>query len=154
MNRLKKIFKKVIMSVAICFPLVFTFNMILSIGGVSIGLGIFSLALGVPSIVLTWMYDISELKKILKRFVISVAICFSLTFTLMMVNAAMGLFMELGFYLLLFAVLTIGFTIALVLFDSNVIFSSKKAKQQIKRKPVTNKTKKVESHSKVRRKIS
>jgi hypothetical protein len=42
----------------------------------------------------------------------------------------------------------------LVLFDSNIIFSSKKVKQPIKRKPVTNKIKKIESHSKVRRKIS
>ncbi len=84
----------------------------------------------------------------------SVAICFSLVFTLMMINVGMGLFIKFDFYLLLFEVLTIGFTIAFILVDSNIIFSYKKAKQPIKRKPVTNKVKKIEAHSKVRRKIS
>ena len=196
-NELKKIFKRFIMSVAICFPLVFTLMMICSIIGLSIGLGIYSFLLVASSIVFTLLYDINELKKILKRLIMSVAICFSLIFTLMIINAAMGLFIKFDFYLLLFGVLTIGFTMALVLFDSNiifspkkaltfifmminlamglfikspiltigftmglvlfdsnVIFSSKKVKQPIKRKQVTNKVKKIESHSKVRRKVS
>lgn len=100
------------------------------------------------------VYGVNELKKIFKRFIMSVSICFSLIFILMVINAAMGLFIKFDFYLLLFGILTIGFTMALVLFDSNIIFSSKKAKKTIKRKQVTNKVKKIESHSKVRRKVS
>lgn len=100
------------------------------------------------------VYGVNELKKIFKRFIMSVAICFSLIFMLMIINVVMGLFIKFDFYLLLFGVLTIGFTMGLVLFDSNVIFSAKKVKQPIKRKQVTNKVKKIESHSKVRRKVS
>ena len=142
------------MSVAMCFPLVFIFMMICSIIGLPIGWGIYSLLLVTSSIGFTLLCDINELKKFLKRFIMSVAICFSLIFMLMIINVAMGLFIKFDFYLLLFGVLTIGFTMALVLFDSNVIFSSKKVKQPIKRKQVTNKVKKIESHSKVRRKVS
>ena len=153
-NELKKIFKRFIMSVAICFSLVFTLIMICSIIGLSIGWSIYSLLLVASSIGFTLLCDINELKKFLKRFIMSVAICFSLIFMLMIINVAMGLFIKFDFYLLLFSVLTIGFTMGLVLFDSNVIFSAKKVKQPIKRKQVTNKVKKIESHSKVRRKVS
>ena len=185
------------MSVTICFSLVFTLMMICSIIGLSIGWGNYLFALATSSIGFTLLYDINELKKILKRLIMSVSICFSLIFILMVSNAAMGLFIKFDFYLLLFGILNIGFTAGLVLFDSNVIFSSKKAlifilmminlamglfikfgilnigftaglvlfdsniifsskkvKKPIKRKPVTNKIKKIESHSKVRRKIS
>ena len=51
------------------------------------------------------------------------------------------------------AILTIGFTVGLILFDSKKIFYPKKIKKTINRKIVT-KTKKVESQTKARRKIS
>lgn len=83
----------------------------------------------------------------------SAVICFSLTFSLMIINAVMGIFIRLNFYLLLFAILTIGFTVGLILFDSKKIFYHKKIKKSINSKIVT-KTKKVESQTKARRKIS
>ena len=83
----------------------------------------------------------------------SAVICFSLTFSLMIINAVMGIFIRLNFYLLFFAILTIGFTVGLILFDSKKIFYPKKIKKTINRKIVT-KTKKVESQTKARRKIS
>ena len=126
-NELKKIFKRFIMSVAICFSLVFTLMMICSIIGLPIGWGIYSLLLITSSIGFTLLYDVNELKKILKRLIMSVSICFSLIFILMVINAAMGLFIKFDFYLLLFGILTIGLKMAFVLFDSNRIFSPKKA---------------------------
>ena len=83
----------------------------------------------------------------------SAVICFSLTFSLMIINAVMGIFIRLNFYLLLFAILTIGFTVGLILFDSKKLLCPKKIKKTINRKIVT-KTKKVESQTKARRKIS
>ena len=83
----------------------------------------------------------------------SAIICFSLTFTLMIINAVMGIFIRLNFYLLLFLILTAGFTVALTLFDSKKIFYSKKVKKPVNSKMVR-KAKKVESHTKARRKIS
>ena len=83
----------------------------------------------------------------------SAIICFSLTFTLMIINAVMGIFIRLNFYLLLFGILTLGFTVALTLFDSKQIFYSKKVKKSVKSNTVR-KAKKVESQTKTRRKIS
>lgn len=83
----------------------------------------------------------------------SAIICFSLTFTLMIINAVMGIFIRLNFYLLLFGILTVGFTVALTLFDSKKIFYSKKIKKPVNSKMVI-KDKKVESQTKARRKIS
>ena len=85
----------------------------------------------------------------------SAIICFSLTFTLMIINAVMGIFIRLNFYLLLFGILTTGFTVALTLFDSKNILYSKKVKKPVKSKMVRkSKAKKVEHQTKVRRKIS
>lgn len=87
----------------------------------------------------------------------SAVICFSLTFSLMIINAVMGIFIRLNFYLLLFAILTIGFTVGLILFDSKKIFYPKKIKKTIKKtinRKIVTKTKKVESQTKARRKIS
>ena len=85
----------------------------------------------------------------------SAIICFSLTFTLMIINAVMGIFIRLNFYLLLFGILTTGFTVALTLFDSKNIFYSKKVKKSVNSKMVRKaKAKKVEHQTKVRRKIS
>ena len=55
--------------------------------------------------------------------------------------------------LLLFTILTAGFTVALTLVDSKTIFYSKKVKKSVKSKTVR-KTKKVQSHTKAKRKIS
>ena len=63
----------------------------------------------------------------------SAIVCFSLTLTLMIINA--------------------GFTVALTLVDSKTIFYSKKVKKPVKSKTVR-KTKKVQSHTKAKRKIS
>lgn len=83
----------------------------------------------------------------------SAIICFSLTFILMIINAVMGIFIRLNFYLLLFGILTAGFTVALTLFDSKKIFYSKNVKKPVKSNTVR-KVKKVESQTKARRKIS
>lgn len=101
------------------------------------------------------MYGVNKLKKVCKILIMSAIICFSLTFTLMIINAVMGIFIRLNFYLLLFGILTTGFTVALTLFDSKNIFYSKKVKKPVKSKTVRKaKTKKVEHQTKVRRKIS
>ena len=65
----------------------------------------------------------------------------------------MGLFIGLDFYLLLLGILTLGFTIALTLFDSKKIFSSKVDKYHAKSNTVRY-VKRVQTQSKVRRKIS
>ena len=80
----------------------------------------------------------------------SAIVCFSLTLTLMIINAVVGIS---NFYLLLFTILTAGFTVALTLVDSKTIFYSKKVKKSVKSKTVR-KTKKVQSHTKAKRKIS
>lgn len=94
-----------------------------------------------------------RLKKVCKILIMSAIICFSLTFTLIIINSVMGIFIGLNFYLLLFGILTLGFTIALTLFDSKKIFSGKKVKKPVNNNRVR-KTKKVESKTKVNKKIS
>ena len=79
----------------------------------------------------------------------SAIVCFSLTLTLMIINAVVGISIRLNFYLLLFTILTAGFTLV----DSKTIFYSKKVKKSVKSKTVR-KTKKVQSHTKAKRKIS
>ena len=83
----------------------------------------------------------------------SAIVCFSLTLTLMIINEVVGISIRLNFYLLLFTILTAGFTVALTLVDSKTIFYSKKVKKPVKSKTVR-KTKKVQSHTKAKRKIS
>lgn len=83
----------------------------------------------------------------------SAIVCFSLTFTLIIINAAMGIFIRFNFYLLLFAILTAGFTVALTLFDCKKIFYKKKVKKPVNKK-TSNKTRKVQAQTKVKRKIS
>ena len=93
------------------------------------------------------------MKKVWKIFIMSAIVCFSLTLTLMIINAVVGISIRLKFYLLLFTILTAGFTVALTLVDSKTIFYSKKVKKPVKSKTVR-KTKKVQSHTKAKRKIS
>lgn len=83
----------------------------------------------------------------------SLITCFSLVLTLMIINSVMGLFIGVDFYLLLLVTLTIGFTIALTLFDSKKIFSSKVTKHNVKSNTVRY-VKNVHTQPKVRRKIS
>lgn len=59
-------------------------------------------------------------------------ICFLLTFTLIIVNAIMGIFIGLDYYLMMFVVLTVGLTFGLVLFDYQKIFYNKKKIQKNK----------------------
>jgi len=66
----------------------------------------------------------------------SAIVCFSLTLTLMIINAVVGISIRLNFYLLLFTILTAGFTVALTLVDSKTIFYSKKVKKPVKSKTV------------------
>ena len=94
-----------------------------------------------------------NLKKVWKIFIMSAIVCFSLTLTLMIINAVVGISIRLNFYLLFFTILTAGFTVALTLVDSKTIFYSKKVKKPVKSKTVR-KTKKVQSHTKAKRKIS
>ena len=83
----------------------------------------------------------------------SAVVCFSLTFTLMIINSVVGISVRLNFYLLLFTILTVGFTVALTLVDSKTIFYSKKVKKPVKSKMIR-KAKKVQIHTKAKRKIS
>lgn len=83
----------------------------------------------------------------------SAVVCFSLTFTLMIINSVVGISVRLNFYLLLFTILTAGFTVALTLVDSKTIFYSKKVKKPVKSKMIR-KAKKVQIHTKAKRKIS
>ena len=59
-------------------------------------------------------------------------ICFLLTFTLMIVNAVMGIFIGLDYYLIMFTVLTAGLTFGLILFNYQKIFYNKKKIQKNK----------------------
>ena len=62
----------------------------------------------------------------------SSVICFLLTFTLMIVNAVMGIFIGLDYYLMMFTVLTAGLTFGLILFNYQKIFYNKKKIQKNK----------------------
>lgn len=56
----------------------------------------------------------------------STAICFSLTFALILVNAIMGIFIGLNYYFTMAWMLTVCLSFGLILFDSKRIFSKKK----------------------------
>ncbi len=62
----------------------------------------------------------------------SSVICLLLTFTLIIVNAVMGIFIGLDYYLMIFTGLTVGLTFGLVLFNYKKIFFSKKKIQKSK----------------------
>ncbi len=93
------------------------------------------------------------MKKVGRILFMSAIVSFSLIFTLIMLNAIMGIFISFDFCLLLFGILTIGFTLGLILFDSKRIFAKKKVKKPIKRNTARN-VKQVDSRTKVRKKIS
>ena len=93
------------------------------------------------------------MKKVCRILFISAIVSFSLIFTLVILNAIMGIFVSFAFCLLLFGVLTLGFTVGLILFDSKRIFMKKKVKKPVKRNAARN-VKQVDSRIKIRKKIS
>lgn len=69
----------------------------------------------------------------------SIAICFSLTFALILINAVMGIFIGLDYYLLMASVLTVALIVGLILFNFQKIVANKpvvstkaKAKSNVK----------------------
>lgn len=93
------------------------------------------------------------MKKVCRILFMSAIVSFSLIFTLVILNAIMGIFVSFAFCLLLFGVLTLGFTVGLILFDSKKIFMKKKVKKPVKRNAARN-VKQVDSRTKIRKKIS
>lgn len=93
------------------------------------------------------------MKKVCRILFMSAIVSFSLIFTLVILNAIMGIFVSFAFCLLLFGVLTLGFTVGLILFDSKRIFMKKKVKKPVKRNAARN-VKQVDSRTKIRKKIS
>lgn len=85
----------------------------------------------------------------------SSVICLLLTFTLIIVNAVMGIFVGLDYYLMMFTVLTVGLTFGLVLFNYKKIFFSK-SKIQKNKKLVSSNVKRDKSRDTIqtKRKIS
>ncbi len=71
-----------------------------------------------------------------------------------MVNSIMGIFIGLGYYLLIFGVLVLGLSVGLLLFDSKNIFCKKKAIKVSKTKKANTSNKKQVYSNEVRRKIS
>lgn len=71
-----------------------------------------------------------------------------------MVNSIMGIFIGLGYYLLIFGVLVLGLSVGLLLFDSKNIFSKKKVTKVSKTKKANTSNKKQVYSNEVRRKIS
>lgn len=83
----------------------------------------------------------------------STAICFSLTFALILINAIMGIFIGLNYYFTMACLLTACLSLGLVLLDSKRIFSKqKKAINRIQSNKVVRRTRQPSSNS--RRKIS
>lgn len=72
------------------------------------------------------VYGVNGLKKVLRIILTSTAICFSLTFALIIINAIMGIFVRLDYYFTIAWVLTACLSLGLILFDSKKIFSKKK----------------------------
>ena len=82
----------------------------------------------------------------------SAAVCFCLTFALIIINAVMGVFIGLGYYFMLFGVISLGSAISLILIDAKRIFAKKKVQKVAKPSNVTRKTQQRSRH--IRRKIS
>lgn len=99
------------------------------------------------------LYGVNNMKKVCRILFMSAIVSFSLIFTLVILNAIMGIFVSFAFCLLLFGVLTLGFTVGLILFDSKKIFMKKKVRKPIKKSSARN-IKNVDSRVKVRKKIS
>ena len=101
------------------------------------------------------------MKLLFKTIIISFKLLFSsskislcLTFGLIMINSIMGIFVGLGYYLLIFGVLVVGLSIGLLLFNSKDIFSKKKVAKISKTKKAKTSNKKQVYSNELRRKIS
>lgn len=55
----------------------------------------------------------------------SIAICFSLTFALILINAVMGIFIGLNYYFIMASVLTVALSLGLILFNFQKIMTKK-----------------------------
>ena len=87
----------------------------------------------------------------LKLFIMSTAVSFCLTFALIMINAIMGVFIGLNYYLTICGVLLIGLSVGLILFDAKLIFSKKKVRKVVRK---NNSRKRRLYQNEARRKIS
>ncbi|HAU5304970.1 TPA: hypothetical protein JD141_14005, partial [Clostridioides difficile] len=87
----------------------------------------------------------SGLKKILRILVISMMICFAMTFALVLINSVMGVHIGLDYYFLMGSVLTVCLTFGIVLCNARKIFDSKTIHKTRMKNVSTNKKQK--SHS-------
>lgn len=96
---------------------------------------------------------VNSFKGILRIFIKSAIICFSITFVMAIVNLIMGIHIGLRYYFMMATVLTVCLSSGLVLLNSRRLFAARpKVLKKVKRAPV----KKTQvSHTRVqRRKIS
>ncbi|MGL5329941.1 MAG: hypothetical protein ACRDD7_11780 [Peptostreptococcaceae bacterium] len=95
------------------------------------------------------------LENILKTSIISGAICSILTFSLIIINAIMGIFVGLDYYLIMFAILTVCLTIGLTLCNHKNIFASKQTIKKCKKSKINRVSKERNKEElRVKRKIS
>lgn len=93
-----------------------------------------------------------KLKKALRISIMSATVCFGLTFSLIIINAFMGIFISLSYYFKLFGLLTIGSSLCLIAIDAKRIFTKSKVKKVIKSSDVSRSNHQHNRHT--RRKIS
>lgn len=151
MKNVKKVLNKLIMSACVCLSLMSMLMIIDKILGMSISFYIYLILFVILESVL--LFAVANVKKVLKIFIMSSGLSSSLIFTLMIVNVIMKISIDFNIYLLLFSVLTIGFTLGLTLFNSKKIFMKKKVKKSSNNNK-TRKVKHVDSRTNVRKKIS
>lgn len=92
-------------------------------------------------------------KNLVEVLCVSAIICFLITFSLIIINAIMGIFIGLDYYLMIFSVLTIGITVSLTLLNSKKIFFGKSNKHKMKAKNTNTKIKSKQTE-RIKRKIS
>lgn len=93
------------------------------------------------------------MKKILRILVISMMICFAMTFALVLINSVMGVHIGLDYYFLMSGVVTVCLTTGIVLCNARKIFDNKTVHKT--RMKNVNANKKQKSHSReIKRKIS
>lgn len=93
------------------------------------------------------------MKKILRILVISMMICFAMTFALVLINSVMGVHIGLDYYFLMGGVVTVCLTTGIVLCNARKIFDNKTIHKTRMKNVSANKKQK--SHSRdIKRKIS
>lgn len=151
MKNVKKVLNKLIMSAGVCLSLMSMLMIIDTILGMSISFYIYLILFIILEPVL--LFAVANVKKVLKILIMSASLSSSLIFTLMIINVIMKISIDFNIYLLLFSVLTIGFTVGLTLFNSKKIFMKKKVKKSSNNNK-TRKVKNVDYRINVRKKIS